>query len=157
MIDFFSTRKGVPPEARACLRLLAACVAQAIDDASAKPYQFRPGNDDGGIDNTANLRGKHRPSTVAAELDRTARSAIEYLFGEMSDFEKHADFLGFDADAMRISLLSGTPSRFVKEWFSEERRRMIRYRARAFGVDLSDPKYATRKTRAKFSAIATSI
>jgi hypothetical protein len=100
MIDFISTHPGADPQTVAGARLLAAVIAQAIDDAS----------------------NKHAPAGEAL-------AAVNWLFSKDTTFEKYATLIGANPQAMRDALLSSIDPAAVKpktERFDESRRRKLR-------------------------------
>lgn len=98
MIDFISTHPAADNQTVACARLLAAVIAQAIDDAS----------------------NKH-----AASADQLA--AIDWLFDTTSPFTKYAALIGADAAAIRTALLAPPPQvEPINSKFDSSRRRYIR-------------------------------
>jgi len=100
MIDFISSNPSAHPQTVACARLLAAVIAQAIDDAS------------------------NRNSTGAE-----ASAAIDWLFDETTPFAKYAYLIGADAQAMREALLAPhkeTDIQPIHNKFDENRRRRLR-------------------------------
>ncbi len=98
MIDFISTHPDAHPQTAACGRLLAAVIAQAIDDASNKNC--------GMADNAA---------------------AVSWLFEKGSRFEKYAALIGADAEAIREALLAPPSKNEPKNSrFDEGKRRYLR-------------------------------
>lgn len=100
MIDFISTNPSADPQTVACARLLAAVIAQAIEDASSR----------------------HSTSGDAA-------FATAWLFEEGTTFEKYAALIGANPQAMRDALLAPYDPNQVKpknDRFDESRRRMLR-------------------------------
>jgi hypothetical protein len=100
MIDFISTHDDAHPQTVACARLLAAVIAQAIDDAS------------------------NRQSSGAE-----ANAAIDWLFGADSTFTKYAGLIGANAQAIREALLAPhRPTDFSPKQskFDESKRRLLR-------------------------------
>ena len=98
MIDFISTHPSADQQTVACARLLAAIIAQAIDDASNKQ---------------------------ASALDQD--TAIGWLFDKTSRFEQYANLIGADASVIRTALLepaSATEPKNSK--FDSSKRRMFR-------------------------------
>lgn len=77
MIDFVSTHPFADQQTVACSRLLAAVIAQAIEDASSKH------------------------SSVSEQA-----AAIDWLFDKSSRFSSYAALIGLDAEAMRKALLT---------------------------------------------------
>jgi hypothetical protein len=59
-------------------------------------------------------------------LDTGARTAVDYLFDEDSDFETHATLVGISAQGLRESLLGDAP--LIPSRFTEAHRRAIRIR-----------------------------
>jgi hypothetical protein len=99
MIDFISTHPDAHPQTIACAQLLAAVIAQAIDDAS----------------------NKH-----CAAGDQAA--AINWLFNESSNFKHYAMLIGADAQAIREALLaphSSTASDPIKNKYPATKRRYL--------------------------------
>lgn len=80
MIDFISSNPNAHPQTVACARLLAAVIAQAIQDASSKQAT--------GAENFA---------------------AIDWLFSKTSSFEDYARLIGADAEQIRTALLEPPP------------------------------------------------
>lgn len=100
MIDFVSTHPSAHPQTVACARLLAAVIAQAIDDAS-------------------------NGNSTGAE----ANAAIDWLFDETTPFAKYAYLIGANAQAMREALLAPhkvTDVQPIHNKFDENRRRRLR-------------------------------
>ncbi len=100
MIDFISTHPGADPQTVAGARLLAAVIAQAIDDASNKQ---------------------------AAAGD--ALAAVNWLFSKDTEFEKYATLIGANPQAIRDALLRSVGPHEVRpkaERFDESRRRKLR-------------------------------
>jgi hypothetical protein len=100
MINFTSTQEGVDPQTAACARLLAAVIAQAIDDASSK-----------------------------GSTNGDANAAIAWLFNEGTSFEAYATMIGANAQAMREAMLAphqetGIDPKHSK--FDESKRRRLR-------------------------------
>ena len=77
MIDFVSTNPSAEPQTVACARLLAAVIAQAIDDATDKNI---------------------------SETEQYL--AVHWLFSPDSTFSSYAAIIGLDAGAFRTALLS---------------------------------------------------
>ncbi len=103
MIDFVSTHPDAHPQTVACARLLAAVIAQAIEDASKKPQT-----------------SEERANAVAA---------TDWLFNEKSRFAKYASLIGTNAEAMREALLAphkATGLTPINNKFDEGRRRRLR-------------------------------
>lgn len=103
MIDFVSTHPAAHPQTVACARLLAAVIAQAIEDASKKPQD--------------------RDDRV------NAAAAINWLFDETSLFTKYAHLIGADARAIREALLAPhkrTDVQPTHSKFDEGKRRRLR-------------------------------
>jgi hypothetical protein len=99
MIDFISTHPDAHPQTIACANLLAAVIAQAIDDAS----------------------NQH----VAAG-DQAA--AIHWLFEKSSTFKDYAALIGADAQAIREALLAphnNLASDPIKNKFPAAKRRLL--------------------------------
>ena len=80
MIDFISSNPTAHPQTVACARLLAAVIAQAIEDASSKQAT--------GAENFA---------------------AVDWLFSTTSSFEDYARLIGADAGQIRTALLGPPP------------------------------------------------
>lgn len=98
MIDFISTHPDASPQTVACARLLAAVIAQAIDDAS----------------------NKH---ASALEQD----TAIGWLFDKSSLFKDYAALIGADAGMIRKALLEPAGLNEPKNSrFDASRRRQFR-------------------------------
>lgn len=100
MIDFISTHADAHPQTVACARLLAAVIAQAIDDAS------------------------NRQST-----DSEAREAITWLFDKGTTFSSYAGLIGADAQSIREALLAPyrpTDISPKQNKFDESKRRRLR-------------------------------
>ena len=100
MIDFISTHPNADPQSIACARLLAAVIAQAIEDAS----------------------GKHSSGADAA-------SATAWLFEDGTTFAKYATLIGGNAQAMREAMLAPhqeTGIDPIHNRFDENRRRRLR-------------------------------
>lgn len=98
MIDLISTHPAADQQTISCARLLAAVIAQAIDDAS----------------------NKHASST-----DQLA--AIDWLFDTTSCFTQYATLIGVDAAAIRTALLAPPPQVEAKHSkFDSIRRRYLR-------------------------------
>lgn len=98
MIDFVSSNPSADPQTVACARLIAAVIAQAIDDASSK---------------------------TCTEAENF--SAINWLFDKSSTFEEYARLIGADAGAMRKALLAppgNTSPRYSK--FDPMKRRHLK-------------------------------
>jgi hypothetical protein len=101
MIDFVSTHPGAEPQTVACARLLAAVIAQAVDDAS---------------------------NSNASAGD--ALAAINWLFNKDTSFEQYATLIGANPQAIRDALLRSVDPHEVRpkaERFDESRRRRLRY------------------------------
>lgn len=109
MFDLISTDATTDRESANCARLLAAVIAQAIDDASTMP--------------TTVERGNKRNSPVAA-------SALHFLFGDNPMFERYATLIGADPVAMREALTSKTIKLNTAKGarFSEHDRRCLQFR-----------------------------
>jgi hypothetical protein len=100
MIDFISTHPNADPQTVAGARLLAAVIAQAIDDASNKQ---------------------------AAAGD--ALAAIDWLFSKDTLFDKYATLIGANPQAMRDALLTPIDPSEIRpniDRFDESRRRKLR-------------------------------
>ena len=98
MIDLISTHPSADKQTISCARLLAAVIAQAIDDAS----------------------NKH-----ANSVDQLA--AIDWLFDTTSSFKQYATLIGVDAAAIRTALLSPPPQvETMHSKFDSSRRRHLR-------------------------------
>lgn len=98
MIDFISTHPSAHPQTVACARLLAAVIAQAVEDASGKQ---------------------------ALVADNAA--AVDWLFDRSSLFSKYAALIGADAEAIRNALLTPASSREpINNRFDEVKRRYLR-------------------------------
>lgn len=98
MIDFISTNPSAHPQTVACARLLAAVIAQAIEDASS------------------------RQSSVSENA-----AAINWLFDETSTFKQYAALIGADAAVISNALLAPPSSNEPKNSrFDESRRRYFR-------------------------------
>ena len=81
MIDFISSNPTAHPQTVACARLLAAVIAQAIEDASS------------------------RQATGAENF-----AAVDWLFSQTSSFEDYARLIGADAGQIRRALLEPPPA-----------------------------------------------
>jgi len=100
MIDFVSTHPNADQQTVACARLLAAVIAQAIEDASSK----------------------HSSGSEA-------QSAVAWLFDEDTNFAGYAALIGADPQAMRKALLEPHRNSDVDpkhSRFDEGRRRVFR-------------------------------
>lgn len=100
MIDFVSTHPSAHPQTVSCARLLAAVIAQAIDDASST-------------------------KTTIAE----AYEATNWLFDDDFMFTKYAHLIGANAQAMREAMLEPhkqTDVQQVHNKFDETKRRRLR-------------------------------
>jgi hypothetical protein len=98
MIDFISSNPNAHPQTVACARLLAAIIAQAIEDASSKHPT--------GAENFA---------------------AVDWLFSETSSFEDYARMIGADAGQIRAALLKPPPEIEPKSSkFDASKRRHLR-------------------------------
>jgi hypothetical protein len=100
MINFTSTQEGVDPQTAACARLLAAVIAQAIDDASSK-----------------------------GSTNGDANAAIAWLFNEGTSFEAYATMIGANAQAMREAMLAPHQETGIDpkhNRFDESKRRVFR-------------------------------
>ncbi len=100
MIDFISTHPGADPQTVAGARLLAAVIAQAVDDAS----------------------NKHASAGDALV-------AVDWLFSKGTTFEKYAALIGMNAQAMRDALLTPIDPSEIRpniDRFDESRRRKLR-------------------------------
>jgi hypothetical protein len=100
MIDFISTHPNADPQSVACARLLAAIIAQAIEDASSK-------------------------QSSGAE----AAAATAWLFEEGTPFAKYAALIGANAQAMREAMLAPHQETGIdpkNSRFDESRRRRLR-------------------------------
>jgi hypothetical protein len=100
MIDFVSTHPDAQPQTVACARLLAAVIAQAVDDASNR-------------------------QATALEQD----TAVGWLFDKTSAFTKYAGLIGVDASALRMALLEPVDDTAVEprtSRFDSSRRRNFR-------------------------------
>lgn len=98
MIDFISTHPMAHPQTVACARLIAAVIAQAIEDAS----------------------NKHAPMSENA-------AAVCWLFERGSNFDKYAALIGADAEAIRSALLNPPSDNEPKNSrFDESKRRYLR-------------------------------
>ena len=100
MINFISTNENIDPQTAACARLLAAVIAQAVEDASSKQ------------------------STNA-----DSQAAIAWLFNEGTAFEEYASLIGANAQAMREAMLAphqdtGIDPKYAR--FDEVKRRTLR-------------------------------
>ena len=91
MLDFLSTR-NVDHQTAACARLLASVIAQAIKDAATPFGQYEK---NGKMIYEKKLR---------QNLNRTAGSAIRFLFFDGSVFPLYATLIGADAQAIRMAL-----------------------------------------------------
>lgn len=103
MIDFVSTHPDAHPQTVACARLLAAVIAQAIEDASKKPQD--------------------------SEDRANAITATNWLFDKTSSFTKYAHLIGADAQAIREALLAPHKQTGVQPMhgkFDEGKRRRLR-------------------------------
>lgn len=121
MIDLLSTR-NVDEQTRACARLLASVIAQAVQDA-ATPFGTVAINDKMVYE-----------SKSKRNLNHTARSAIRWLFFPDSVFPLYASMIGLDAQSIRNNLVSHRyeDNRLI----SSEQRNIIRTRLR---FERSDP------------------
>lgn len=115
MIDLLSTRNNVDDQTRACARLLAAVIAQAVQDA-ATPFSVFKGKDDKPI----------YESKVKRNLNREARLAIRWLFFPDSLFPGYASLIGLNAQAIRDNLLSHRYE--TSKMLTTEQRRIITMR-----------------------------
>ena len=98
MIDFISSNPSAHPQTVACARLLAAVIAQAIEDASS------------------------RQATGAENF-----AAIDWLFSTTSAFEDYARLIGADAGQIRTALLEPPPDIEPKSSrFDTSRRRYLK-------------------------------
>ena len=100
MIDFVSTHPSADPQTVACAHLLAAIIAQAIDDASNKQSS--------GAD---------------------ANAAIVFLFDERSIFPHYAELIGANAQTIREALLAPhveSEVKPIKPRFGESHRRIFK-------------------------------
>lgn len=98
MIDFISTHPSAHPQTVACARLLAAVIAQAVEDASSKQVAM--------ADNAA---------------------AVSWLFDRSSLFSKYAALIGADAEVIRNALLTpASGNEPINSRFDESRRRYLR-------------------------------
>jgi hypothetical protein len=100
MIDFVSTHPDADPQTIACARLLAAVIAQAVDDASNR-------------------------QATALEQD----TAVGWLFDKTSTFEQYAGLIGVDPSALRMALLEPVDDTKVEpknSKFDSSRRRNFR-------------------------------
>jgi hypothetical protein len=100
MIDFISTNPDADPQTVACARLLAAVIAQAVEDAS-------------------------NSHSVAGD----ALAAIDWLFSEGTSFEKYAVLIGANPQALRDALLAPLDPHAVRpklDRFDESKRRRFR-------------------------------
>jgi len=98
MIDFISSNPSAHPQTVACARLLAAVIAQAIEDASS------------------------RQATGAENF-----AAIDWLFSKTSAFEDYARLIGADAEQIRTALLEPPPDIEPKSSrFDSSRRRYLK-------------------------------
>ena len=97
MIDFISTHPSADPQTVACSRLLAAVIAQAIEDAS----------------------NKHCSAGDQA-------TAVNWLFNENSIFNHYATLIGADAGAIRKALLephnAAAPKEIINKFPADKRR-----------------------------------
>jgi len=101
MIDFVSTHPNADPQTVACARLLAAVIAQAVDDAS---------------------------NSNASAGD--ALAAINWLFSKDTSFEQYATLIGANPQSMRDALLRSIDPLEVApklDRFDENKRRRLRY------------------------------
>jgi uncharacterized protein (DUF2342 family) len=98
MIDFISSNPSAHPQTVACARLLAAVIAQAIEDASS------------------------RQATGAENF-----AAVDWLFSKTSAFEDYARLIGADAGQIRTALLEPPPDIEPKSSrFDASKRRYLR-------------------------------
>ena len=100
MIDFISTHPNADSQTIACARLLAAVIAQAVEDASNK--DGRSGD---------------------------ASSATAWIFEEGSAFEQYANLIGANPKALRAALIAPSePGQFTPKnsRFDESKRRTLR-------------------------------
>lgn len=103
MIDFVSTHPSAHPQTVACARLIAAVIAQAIEDASKSQ--------------------KTREDRVDAE------AATEWLFNPSTTFTKYAYLIGANAQAMREAMLEPHKQFSIEPThnkFDEGKRRRLR-------------------------------
>lgn len=77
MIDFISSNPNADTQTVACARLLAAVIAQAIEDASNK-----------------------------TTTDTEKHLAVQWLYDEESTFSSYAAIIGVNAEALRKALLA---------------------------------------------------
>lgn len=115
MIDLVSTR-NVDNQTRACARLLAAVISQAVMDA-ASPFK------------TVKIKDEMKRETAAEKnLDPIARSAIRWLFFPDSTFPAYASLIGLNAQSIRENLLDHKYE--DSNLLTTEQRRIIRVRLR---------------------------
>lgn len=107
MIDFVTTRQETPEEAKYHLQLIAKWIAHNIMTAATPPTK--------------------EEQRVRRNEDIDARRAIEYLFGENTGFDKHAELIGSDADCLRLALL-GDHDLTQPKLFDHKHRRVIKLR-----------------------------
>lgn len=103
MIDFVSTHADAHPQTIACARLLAAVIAQAIEDASKTQ--------------------KTREDRIDAE------AATEWLFNPSTTLTKYAYLIGANAQAMREAMLEPHKQFSIEPThnkFDEGKRRRLR-------------------------------
>ncbi len=114
MIDFTSTRSGVSPATAAASRLLAAVLAQAIEDA-ARPFS-------------------KQEKVLHMNLQRDVLEALEFLFVDPEGvFAGYASLIGTSADSIRTALMRrGDGSVLRPSSFNEMDRRTLQIRARLF-------------------------
>lgn len=113
MIDLVSTRT-VDHQTRACARLLAAVISQAVTDA-ALPF------------GTVKIKDAMvRELAAEKNLNPIARSAIRWLFFPDSTFPAYASLIGLTAQSIRRNLLD---NRYEDNaLLSTQQRRVIRIR-----------------------------
>lgn len=100
MIDFVSTHPNADPQTVACARLLAAVIAQAVEDASSR-------------------------HSSGAE----AQSAVAWLFDEGTSFARYATLIGANPQAMREAMLAPHEDNGIDpkhNRFDESKRRVFR-------------------------------
>jgi hypothetical protein len=99
MIDFISSDPSADPQTVACAHLLAAVIAQAIEDAAG----------------------------VGQVTSAETLSAVDWLFSKTSTFEDYARLIGADAGQIRTALLEPASKVEPKNSrFDASRRRKLR-------------------------------
>jgi hypothetical protein len=119
MIDFNSTKQSTNREIVPYLRLLAAIVSQAVQDAAMVSIKSA---------DKKNIR----------EVENNALSALRFLFGQHDDFSTMAGIIGFDAEDMRRALVNGKNSPFGVSSYTDRMRSTIRQRLLKYRFDISN-------------------